>query len=211
MQFWYDFLYRFLRIVMFFWHPVLRVYGHENIPQGGCLLASNHAGASDPVWILLALRNPCMIRIIAKQELRRIPVLGKIMEAFRIIFVKRGEHDVQAYKQCIKALSDDEKLLVFIEGTRCSHGKQVRAKTGAIRMAQLGGKPIVPLYVTRNKKFLAPICVHFGKPYEPGLPDDPDNALLHRKADELLYQIYQMGGDSYADDIGKNCGLLLRS
>lgn len=69
-----------------------------------------------------------------------------------MIFVNRGAHDIAAFSQCVDALArEQEKLLVFVEGTRCNREKHVRAKTGAVRMAAQAGVPVVPVFVTRNK------------------------------------------------------------
>ena len=126
----------------------------------------------DPIWILLALPEKKMIRIMAKQELRRVPFIGWVMEKFRVIFVNRGAHDIAAFSQCVDALArEQEKLLVFVEGTRCNREKHVRAKTGAVRMAAQAGVPVVPVFVTRNKTPFCPVSVVFGTPYRVGALD----------------------------------------
>ena len=123
------------------------------------------------------------------------------MEKFRVIFVNRGAHDIAAYQQCVDALEQEhDKMLVFIEGTRCNRDKHVRAKTGAVRMAAVSGAPVVPVFVTRNKTPFCPIRVIFGEPY-PVHVDPEDHAACQQASDALLKTIYQLGGDSYADQI----------
>lgn len=144
-----------------------------------------------------------MIRIMAKQELRRVPFIGWVMEQFRVIFVNRGAHDTTAFSQCIDALTRErEKLLVFVEGTRCNREKHVRAKTGAVRMAAESGVPIVPVFVTRNKTPFCPVSVVFGEPYSVGTINPNDHDACQQASDCLLKTIYELGGDSYADQIG---------
>ena len=73
------------------------------------------SGMADPIWILLALPEKKMIRIMAKQELRRVPFIGWVMEKFRVIFVNRGAHDIAAFSQCVDALArEQEKLLLSL-------------------------------------------------------------------------------------------------
>ncbi len=132
------------------------------------------------------------------------------MEKFRVIFVHRGEHDTQAVEECVRALKSGEKLLLFPEGTRCNGNKHVRAKTGAVRMAAAAGVPITPIFVTRNKTPFCPIDVIVGKPIRVDCAADASRERLQLEADELLRTIYSLGGDSYADHIGENSGLLLR-
>ena len=91
-------------------------------------------------------------------------------------------------------------MLVFIEGTRCNRDKHVRAKTGAVRMAAASGAPVVPVFVTRNKTPFCPIRVIFGEPLR-GQVDPEEHAAGQQATDALLKTIYQLGGDSYADQI----------
>lgn len=211
MRFWYRVCFVLARIGLFFCHPTLRVQGLENIPKGAAVLCSNHSGASDALWLLLGLNLPDMPRIMAKSELRRVPFVGWIMERFGIIFVRRGAHDTAAVEQSIRAIRNGEKFLMFPEGTRCKKDKHVRAKTGAIRIAAATGVPIVPIFLTRNKKLFCPIDVIVGTARNVCCTEDASHEQLQKEADELLRTIYQMGGDSYADHIGENGGLLLRS
>ena len=143
MTFWYRLCWWICRIGLFFWHPVLHVHGRELVPAGCALLCANHSGMADPIWIMLALNSPKMIRILAKEELRRVPFLGWVMEKFDIIFVQRGAHQPEVYEKSTEALRAGDKLLVFVEGTRCNGDKHVRAKTGAVHMALESGAPVV--------------------------------------------------------------------
>lgn len=131
MNFWYHLCWWLCRIGLFFWHPVFHVTGREQIPAGSCIFCANHSGMADPIWILLALPEKKMIRIMAKQELRRVPFIGWVMEKFRVIFVNRGAHDIAAFSQCVDALArEQEKLLVFVEGTRCNREKHGARENG---------------------------------------------------------------------------------
>lgn len=130
MTFWYRVCWWLCRIGLFFWHPVFHVVGRELVPAGKAVLSVNHSGCADAIWLLLALDAPQMCRIIAKKELRSVPIVGWVMEKFRIIFVDRAAHDGTAYHEGVKALENDEKMMVFVEGTRCNGKKHVRAEDG---------------------------------------------------------------------------------
>lgn len=211
MKFWYRLCWWIVRIGFFFWHPSFRVTGRELLPLGRAVFCANHSGMADPLWVLLALNGTKILRIMAKSELRRIPFIGWVMEKFDIIFVRRGQHDDKAYDRCVQALQNDEQMLVFIEGTRCNADKHVRARTGAIRMALETNSPIVPVFVTRNRKPFCPVRVCFGEAYLPGNISTEDHAAMQKAADEALRRIYRLGGDAYADHIGEDSGVLLRS
>ena len=78
MTFWYRLCWWICRIGLFFWHPVLHVHGRELVPAGCALLCANHSGMADPIWIMLALNSPKMIRILAKEELRHVQCFCQI-------------------------------------------------------------------------------------------------------------------------------------
>ena len=210
MTFWYRLCWWICRIGLFFWHPVFHVTGQSFVPAASAILCANHSGMADPIWVLLALNSPQMIRILAKQELRRVPLIGWVMEKFNIIFVRRGEHQPEVYEKSADALRSGDKVLVFVEGTRCNGSKHVRAKTGAVHMALATGAPVVPIYVTRNRTPFCPVEVRFGQPYTiSGIAQD-DHAACHAAADKLLDTIYRLGGERDAASAGKDGGVLLR-
>ena len=65
----FKILYVIVRVAMFFWHPILRVKGRENLPETGkVLICPNHRGMADPIWIVLAARPKRMFRVMAKKE-----------------------------------------------------------------------------------------------------------------------------------------------
>ena len=116
------------------------------------------------------------------------------------------------------ALVGDE--LGHILGAGCDMGSchsvngmehAMQAVDGAVRMALETGVPLVPVFVTRNKTPFCPVEVRFGAPYTLAREPDADHARCQQLADDALRKIYELGGDSYADQIGQNSGLLLRS
>ena len=210
MNFWYHLCWWLCRVGLFFWHPVFHVVGRNFVPAGRAVLCANHSGCADAIWLLLALNSEKMCRIIAKKELRSWPVVGWVMEKFRIIFVDRGAHSGTAYYEGVQALQNDEQMMVFVEGTRCNKDKHVRAKTGSIRMAVEADAPVVPVFITRNKTPWCPVNVIFGEPYKIAPREEWTHEAYQQEADELLRKIYRLGGDSYADHIGEDGGILLR-
>ena len=143
MNFWYHLCWWLCRVGLFFWHPVFRVTGRDRVPAGSCIFCANHSGMADPIWILLALSEKRMIRIMAKQELRRVPFVGWVMEKFRVIFVNRGAHDIAAYQQCIDALEQEPF-------------RQVCARfLSALQPREAAGKPL--------KELLGNVRLPFGK------------------------------------------------
>ena len=190
----YCFLYCLLRSGLFFWHPVLKVRGRENLPEHGRLiLCSNHFSMSDPVWIVLAMRCGHVPRIMAKKEAQDYPILGWILKKIGVIFVDRGMADVHAIKEGLRCLREEQQLLIFPEGTRVRERKDSDPKRGAVTLADRTKTPLLPVYVSRKRRFLGPMEVVFGEPYLPQFAGrKATDEELEQATAELMDRIYSM-------------------
>ena len=157
-------LFRFCRPIVRLLYP-FRARGAENIPEGAALICPLHSNWTDPFIVAVAMGKNNICHPLAKEETRRMPLLGRIMASIGTIFISRGEADIEAYKSCIRVLKNREKLLIFPEGTRVHGDEDKGVKTGVIRMASRTGAPIVPVYLPRDKKLFRRIDVVFGEPY----------------------------------------------
>ncbi|MPN28192.1 1-acyl-sn-glycerol-3-phosphate acyltransferase [bioreactor metagenome] len=174
-------------------HPC-RVIGRGNIPEGGALVCANHTRLTDPLLVIFAFRLVHQFRFMAKAELLRVPVLGRILKAAGVFGVERGKSDVGAIKTAIKVLRDGGKLLMFPEGTRQKDGESGEAKTGAAMLALRTGVPIVPVYVPPKKNWFRPTTVVIGQPYYPQTAGPKPNSEDYRAvADDLMTRIGTLG------------------
>ncbi len=139
--------------------------GRENIPDGAAIICPNHSNALDPIVVSQAIGKETFVRHLAKSGIKKVPFLGWYMKKCDSIFVNRGESDIEAYKTCVNALKNGEKLMIFPEGTRVHGDSIVQPKSGAVRMACRANAPIVPVYLPRDKKLFRKIKVIFGEPY----------------------------------------------
>ena len=144
----------------------LKAYGQGNIPKGGAVICANHAHNSDPFYIVYSFQRQDKIWIMAKEEIRHYPVVGRLLNWLGfVIWVKRGKSDVGAVKSALKALKGQEKLLIFPEGTR--HAEIGEGKTGAAMMAIRTGVPVLPVYIDPQRKHFQRTKVYIGEPYMP--------------------------------------------
>ena len=190
------FLYAVFWVLLRFCHPVFRVIGRENIPaEPGYMICANHFAMSDPFWILLALKPRKLPRVMAKQELMNVPLLGAYLRRIGVFGVKRGEQDVNAIKTAMLALRNHEGLAIFPEGTRIRHGKVSQPKSGAMLLATRTGSAILPVYLQTSRKFWAPMYCVIGKPYvpQPSCPK-PSSEELQTMTDRMMQEIYALGG-----------------
>lgn len=192
--------YRILRAFLTVWlrilHPVIHVHGRENIPEGPCMLCCNHSSFSDPVWVIVYGKLSRLPRIMAKQELMKLPVLGWLYRKLGAFPVDRGATDLKAVQTTLKTLREGNRVLIFPEGTRVRKGKKVEAHSGALLMANRAKVPVVPIYVSTKKHLFSPILLRFGEPYFPeyaAAKATPEELTL--RSAELLEKIYAMGDE----------------
>ena len=193
--FWYRFLYILVRGAFLIWHPAYRVVGRENIPKGGKLvICSNHSGMTDPLWVILSLKLGHIPRVMAKKEALSYPVLGKILSALGVIGVERKTADVNAIKEALRALRDEQQLLIFPEGTRVRDRSQSHPKGGAVMLAAKSGAPILPVYVSMRTAPFQPVTCVIGEPYMPLYTGKrTSEQQLEEEAAALMDRIYALG------------------
>jgi len=156
--------YRIAGPVVRLFRPI-KVYGKENLIEGAALVCANHSAMIDPFLIALAFDINTQIHVFTKVEVFRVPVISWILKKLGMISVDRGALDVASIKSSLTYLKNGEKVVIFPEGTRVSENDKVAAKSGAVKLAERAGVPILPVYIPRKKPFLKKIPLVFGEPY----------------------------------------------
>ncbi len=193
-QRFYHFIFYPARIIFALKHPVLRIHGKENIPQEPAILCCNHSAFSDPIWVVFAAHPKRIFRIMAKKELFDIPVLGWLITKVGAFPVDRQISDINAVKTAMQILKSGDKLLIFPEGTRIRNGKESHPHGGAVMIAARMGVPIVPVYLSTDKRFWRPLDVVFGEPYYPSPSERRvSNEELETLSAEMMSKIYKLG------------------
>ena len=150
----------------------LRAIGVENVPrEGPVLLAANHVSLLDPPVVGAGAPRP--LQFMAKAELFRVPLFGRLIRALNAHPVERDGADAGALRHALLLLREGKALLVFPEGTRGIPGSLQRGRPGAGMLAALSEAPVVPVYVEGTGHVLprgarglrrAPITVRYGPP-----------------------------------------------
>lgn len=179
--------------------PIVNVYDHlkynyhvigrEKVPDGGCVLVANHTQWADPVLVGTALGNQYPLVAMAKKELFQIKLLGPLISALGAFPVDRGTADIGAIKTSLKAVKEGKKLLIFPEGGT-KHKAGDEAKVGAAMIAARTGAPIVPIYISENKRFRSKVYVVFGDAYIPEKTKSKDG--YRAIADDMMRRIYAL-------------------
>lgn len=132
----------------------LEVHGRENIPTGRAVVfMPNHQGNCDPPAMISILPQ---VRVIAKEEFYRVPILGTAMRLCGFILVdrKNRQRAIEAIEAGVRALKEGHSFMVFPEGTRSFDGRLQRLKKGVFVMAIEAGAPIVPISVSGSSKIM---------------------------------------------------------
>ncbi|OIJ68561.1 lysophospholipid acyltransferase family protein [Streptomyces mangrovisoli] len=136
----------FARTLFKAWDLQIDCQGSENIPRsGGAVLVSNHISYLDFVFDgLAALPAKRLVRFMAKESVFRHRVSGPLMRAMKHIPVDRAQGET-AYAQALDALRSGEIVGVFPEATISQSFTLKSFKSGAVRMAQEAGVPLIPV------------------------------------------------------------------
>ncbi|MFB7456007.1 MULTISPECIES: 1-acyl-sn-glycerol-3-phosphate acyltransferase [unclassified Streptomyces] len=130
------------------WDLKIDCQGSENIPTtGGAVLVSNHISYLDFVFNgLAALPQKRLVRFMAKESVFRHRVSGPLMRGMKHIPVDRANGEA-AYAHALDSLRSGEVVGVFPEATISQSFTLKAFKSGAARLAQDAGVPMVPMAV----------------------------------------------------------------
>jgi 1-acyl-sn-glycerol-3-phosphate acyltransferase len=123
-----------------------QVTGQEHIPRkGGAVLAINHISYIDFIMAGYGARaSKRLTRFMAKKEVFDHPVTGPIMRSMKHISVDRTDGQ-PSYDEALRYLRNGEIIGVFPEATISRSFLIKELKTGAVRMAEDAGVPLIPL------------------------------------------------------------------
>jgi 1-acyl-sn-glycerol-3-phosphate acyltransferase len=187
--------YRFARWLLWVLFATLfgfRMIGRENVPLTGALIvACNHVSNLDPPALGIGMPRP--VSYMAKIELFRIPVLGRLIAWLGSFPVDRSRGDVGSFKTAVDVLARGMCLGIFPEGGRNVDGSKA-PQLGVALLASRSGATVVPAYVsgTSQSKFRSRVTVTFGEPFrfEAGQKARRDD--LAKWTEDLMVRIYAL-------------------
>ena len=158
----------FQRIPIFFFSLLypMKVYGKENIPEGGAVLVSNHFRAIDCGFIArICDKN---IKYLAKKEIFKNKLISKIVKSYGGIPIDRDNPDMKSLLEAIKEIKKGNKLCIFPEGKRNVSGTSdlQEIKGGSVIFSVKAKCPIVPIMMLKKAKMFSKTRIIIGKPFE---------------------------------------------
>ena len=134
----------------------LTVIGEENVPKDAPVLyIGNHRSFFDIV--ITYARCPRLTGYVAKDSLKKIPLLSIWMKRLHCLFLDRK--DIKAGLKTILTGIDQIKngisMCIFPEGTRNkTQDEMLPFKEGSMKMAEKTGCPIIPIAITNSAEIL---------------------------------------------------------
>ena len=165
-----------------------RISGRERIPGRAVVFCSNHESNVDPPVLFQALHK--RLHILFKAELKKLPVLGIVMQAGGFVPVERDrrEASMASIEVAAQSIRQGNTFLIFPEGTRSRTQELLPFKKGGFIMAIKAQAPIVPVAVSGGREamrkgswIVRPVMVdvRIGEPVETaGLTLDDRDALI---------------------------------
>ncbi len=135
----------------------VRAEGLERIPpprDGPVVYAANHSSMFD-IWALAATL-PGSVRFVGKQELAKIPLVGRAMVRAGHILIDRSNprRALAGYARAGAVIRSGVSPVVFPEGTRSRTGKLQPFKNAPFGLAIAAQVPVVPVYVHHTFEIL---------------------------------------------------------
>ncbi|MEO5981617.1 MAG: lysophospholipid acyltransferase family protein [Pedococcus sp.] len=173
----------------------IQMSGLENIPRdGGAVMAINHTGYFDFTYAgLVGVKAGRLVRFMAKQSIWSNPVAGPLMTGMKHIPVDR-EAGTESFATARRALRAGEVVGVFPEATISRSFELKDFKSGAARLAQEAGVPLLPVTIWGSQRVWTkghpkqmgrhgfPLLISVGAPIPVAAGDDVAEATTRMKA-----------------------------
>jgi len=126
---------RWSRGILHILHVRVHIVGSAPAAHPPTIVVGNHVSWLD-IWILQAV---CPLRLVAKSDIRRWPVIGWLAARAGTIFIERGKrHDTARINRTImQSLTGGERVGIFPEGTT-TDGTEVKPFHASLFQPALG-------------------------------------------------------------------------
>lgn len=139
--------------------------GKPNL-KGGVLISANHTGFLDPPLILTVFWKR-RVYSLATKNLYEKKFWRWFFNAMQCIETDKDNFSMKSFHKTVNYLKDDKMVLIFPEGgVNYSEHAVSPFKSGAVLMAYKSGKPILPVYIPKVKKWYSRRYAVVGQPID---------------------------------------------
>src|SRR5580698_10142633 len=134
----------------------LRVEGLERLPDGPCVLVSNHASYLDGIAFTAAL--PPRFGFVIKREMATVPLAGFLLHRIGSQFMARDKagQTTKDARRVMRSAENGHSIVFFPEGTFSEEPGLLKFHYGAFATAQRAGCPVVPAIIHGSRVALSP-------------------------------------------------------
>ena len=142
--------------------------------------------------------QPRPVTGLAKAESWDNPALAFLADLWGAIPVRRGEVDLNALRQALRALEAGQILAVAPEGTRSGDGRLQAGQPGIVLLALRSGAPLLPIVTYGGERFWQNVKrlrrtgfhIVVGRPFllDPG-SGRVTRPVRQQMVDEIMYQM----------------------
>ncbi len=144
----------------------LKVHKMQALSVRNAIVVANHRSWMDQIVLVAALRG-LNLRFMAKADYLKIPILKQVMELYGFYFVRDGKLLEPDRERLISDLKNGASVVIYPEGTRGSGNQLLPFKSGAFRLAQQTGVPVLPVFIIGTEGILSKknslLSIHPGK------------------------------------------------
>ena len=154
---------RCIIIPIFYILKPFRYYGNKKLPNGRAVLVCNHYTLFDLIYPGALTWEG--LHFLSKKENQDVPVLGAVMRNVKALSANRDGKDVRVLLDSLKCLKNDDKLVIFPEGTRNkTDAEMLPFHHGAAMMAIMAQAPIIPIVIYKKPKWFRMAHILVGDP-----------------------------------------------
>ena len=169
----YNFLYDFVKVTgmpsafIMFRPKVIHISdkAREHI-KGGVLIASNHIRLVDPILIHFAFWYR-RLNFLATKDLFKTKLKQWFFEIVHCIVVDKKNFTMRSLHTVCDKLKQNKAVVIFPEGSIGKDESNLQSfKSGAILMAHISGKPLLPIYISPARSWHDTNKIIVGEPID---------------------------------------------
>ena len=195
-----DWVYEFVRFVL---TPFLAIFyrarciDSQNLPADGpVIVAPNHFSFLDHFFVAVYLRRK--VHFMAKSQLFARP-MQFIYTHGGVFPVRRGHHDVEAFKTAHAVLGRGDVVVMYAEAGRSRSGELGKPRHGIGRLALESGAAVVPVAIAGSEKArnwrrlqFPKVTVQFGEALRFEVVAEPSKEQAQQASEIVFDRVKQM-------------------